>query len=65
MTFTRSPQRPRARRCTFLPTRLIGVFIALSSAVIAFSQTGAPDVSKKLEDLDKAVKSAQMSGCSL
>jgi Amt family ammonium transporter len=55
-------RRPRVGHRSVLLTRLIGAFIALSSAVIAFSQTGAPDVSKKLEDLDKAVKSAQMAG---
>src|SRR5499427_8050997 len=62
MTFNRSPQPPRARRCAVLLTRLSGVLIALASAAIAFCQTGAPDVTKKLEVLDKAVKSAQMSG---
>ena len=32
------------------------------SAGVAFGETAAPDVGKRLDDLDKAVKSAQMSG---
>src|SRR6266496_3563796 len=41
-------------------TQLV-VFLFLTAAS-AFAHAPAPDVAKKLEDLDKAVKSAQMAG---
>src|SRR5881227_2049007 len=40
----------------------IWIALNLLCAGAAFGDTAAPDVSKRLDDLDKAVKSAQMSG---
>jgi len=38
------------------------IVLNLLCAGAAFGETAAPDVAKRLDDLDKAVKSAQMSG---
>lgn len=38
------------------------IFLALLGAGSAVAQTSSPDMAKRLDDLDKAVKSAQMSG---
>src|SRR5258708_36600037 len=38
------------------------IVLNLLCAGTAFGDTAAPDVAKRLDDLDKAVKSAQMSG---
>ena len=54
---------PRARQWTRSSSvALAGLFFAASLGQQALAQTAALDVAKKLDDLDKAVKSAQMSG---
>src|SRR5439155_19096340 len=50
---------PHSRHCI----RSLGIALAGTLfAALAMAQQAAPDVAKKLEDLDKAVKNAQMAG---
>src|SRR6201987_4035366 len=50
---------PRSSRCI----RSLGIALAGTLfAALAMAQQAEPDVAKKLDDLDKAVKNAQMSG---
>src|SRR2546430_13244343 len=50
---------PRSSHCI----RSLGIALAGTLfAALAMAQQAAPDVAKKLEDLDKAVKNAQMAG---
>src|SRR6201987_1818796 len=50
---------PRSSRCI----RSLGIALAGTLfAALAMAQQAEPDVAKKLDDLDKAVKNAQMAG---
>src|ERR1700720_1184467 len=58
----RTQKHDRARGIERLALPVSRILLAVLSAGIALAQSAAPDVGKRLDDLDKAVKSAQMAG---
>src|SRR5262249_35996204 len=63
MIVNRRPRRSFRTR-EFLPFKFLAgcISLGLLQAGLAIAQTPAPSVAEKMEDLDKAVKSAQMAG---